>query len=115
MFQTNEDNFGNISFTCQHGPTECQANKIHACAIMHLPSTKLQVKYISCMIANNIYPQEIGEKCARELSVNWDSILECSQSKKGDLLLKNHGERTSAVRPKITFIPTVLLDEVNGL
>lgn len=112
--KTNEDNFGNLSFSCQHGPTECQANKIHACAIMLLPETKLQVKYISCMISNNIYPHQIGERCARELSINWDSILECSQSKKGDMLLKRHGDKTLAVRPKITFIPTVHLDELIG-
>jgi hypothetical protein len=30
----------------------------------------------------------------------------------GDELLKHHGEATNALHPRVSFIPTVLLDQV---
>lgn len=38
------------------------------------------------------------------------SIQQCFEGKHGDELLKINGELTHAVRPKISFIPTVTLD-----
>ena len=37
-------------------------------------------------------------------------IQQCFESKQGNELLKANGEQTHALRPKISFIPTVTLD-----
>ncbi|KRT83745.1 hypothetical protein AMK59_3384, partial [Oryctes borbonicus] len=75
------ENDGKITFTCQHGPTECQANKIHACVIDILPEQRMQLKYISCMIYDNIVPLEALERCGKELGVDYNPIADCSNSK----------------------------------
>lgn len=100
-----------LSFSCQHGPTECQANKIHACAIEYTKHDPfIQVKYIACMINDNYNPVYAGKKCASEVGVIYSPISNCSESNMGSLLLKANGERTKALRPKVVFIPTVELD-----
>lgn len=49
-------------FTCQHGPLECQANKIHACAIAKVTQPDILLKYTTCMISDNMNPEKIGEE-----------------------------------------------------
>lgn len=52
-------------------------------------------------------------QCFDEHKVNPDYlplIQECFEGRHGDELLKINGEQTHAVRPKISFIPTVTLD-----
>lgn len=100
-----------LSFSCQHGPTECLANKIHACAIKYTAQEpSVQLKYIACMINDNYDPEYAGEKCATEVQVDYSSIANCSVSNMGDLLLKESGERTKALQPRAAFIPTVQLN-----
>ncbi|KAL0278933.1 UNVERIFIED_CONTAM: hypothetical protein PYX00_000610 [Menopon gallinae] len=111
--QTVEDSFGNISFSCQHGPVECQANKIHACAIEYIRDMRLLLRYISCMISNNVNPEYIAEECARYIMVEVAPILQCSRTKEGSELLKNYGEKTHDLSPAISFVPTVLLNDVS--
>lgn len=101
---------GTYSFTCQHGPVECQGNIIHSCAVSLVADKSLLVKYVGCMIANNINPEEIGASCAADLGIAWDPILECSQSTQGPELLKVHGDSTNALNPALTFVPTITLD-----
>ncbi|KAB0801136.1 hypothetical protein PPYR_05490 [Photinus pyralis] len=102
---------GVITFKCQHAAVECVANKVHACSILHVKDQGLQLKYLSCMIKDNMLPHEIGEKCAKQLGIAYDPISECAHSDQSSLLLKEYGIRTDAVKPAITFIPTIELDD----
>jgi len=101
---------GEITFQCQHAATECLANKIHACGLAQIADPSVQLKYVACMINDNMIPHEIGERCAQELGLIYDPISECANGEKGSLLLKGHGIRTHAVNPSISFIPTIELD-----
>lgn len=108
---TKQDN-QEFTFSCQHGPTECLANKIHACAIKFITHDHLlQLRYIACMINDNYNPELAGKKCASELHVDYSPINNCSVSNVGSVLLKGYGERTKALEPGVTYIPTV---ELNG-
>jgi hypothetical protein len=44
--------------------------------------------------------------------VRWKLVAECAAGMEGDELLKHHGEATNALYPRVSFIPTVLLDQV---
>ncbi|KAF5294735.1 hypothetical protein FQA39_LY00219 [Lamprigera yunnana] len=101
---------GVITFKCQHANLECVANKVHACSLLHIKNQHLQLQYISCMIKDNMIPFEIGEKCAKNLGIVYDPILDCAKSDQSSLLLKEYGIRTQEVQPKITFIPTIQLN-----
>ena len=51
------DSNGNISFTCQHGPRECDGNKIMACALDHLKDDPdLQALMMTCMMSESDPP-----------------------------------------------------------
>lgn len=53
---------GKIEFTCQHDSVECFANKIHSCAIDNVKEPFLLLKYIACMITDNLIPDDAGDK-----------------------------------------------------
>lgn len=104
---------GSLSFDCQHGPVECQANRVHACTIEAIrdPATRLNV--IACMIRDNMLPKEAFNRCAKEFNIDdidAQKIRECEDSPHSAELLKMYGEQTNALRPRISFIPTITLD-----
>jgi hypothetical protein len=44
--------------------------------------------------------------------VRWKLIAECAAGMEGDELLKRHGDTTNALHPRVSFVPTILLDQV---
>lgn len=98
------------SFFCQHGPAECMGNMVHACAIKHIKDQHKLAEYVKCMIYDNYEPKSAGKKCAGKLDVNWSKIQECTDGKEGGELLAMHGDDTHSMRPKLSFVPTILLD-----
>ncbi|XP_035726521.1 gamma-interferon-inducible lysosomal thiol reductase-like isoform X2 [Vespa mandarinia] len=98
-------------FKCQHGPIECQGNIIHACAIDLIKDQSLLLNYLSCMIKNNIDPENIMEICAQKMNVDSNVISKCYSGAKGKELLAKYGELTSALKPRISFIPTISLND----
>lgn len=59
---TTFDDNTDIIFKCQHGATECLANKIHACALNQVSDPELRLNYVACMIKDNLIPHDIGRK-----------------------------------------------------
>lgn len=99
-----------LRFSCQHGPVECQGNIWHACAAKYIGSPDTRLDYIKCMINDNYNPYRAALRCSREVTVDWPAISVCAQGKEGLLLHSLAGQRTHALRPKVTFIPTIELD-----
>ncbi|XP_034952131.1 gamma-interferon-inducible lysosomal thiol reductase-like [Chelonus insularis] len=97
-------------FTCQHGPRECEANMIHACAIDIIKNPTVQVNFIACMIEHNLWPINITRNCAEKMHLDADSILNCTKSSRGPELLAKYGRMTQSLNPPVSFIPTVTLN-----
>eukprot|EP00088_Acartia_fossae_P002795 TRINITY_DN11163_c0_g1_i2.p1 TRINITY_DN11163_c0_g1~~TRINITY_DN11163_c0_g1_i2.p1 ORF type:complete len:230 (-),score=-4.80 TRINITY_DN11163_c0_g1_i2:142-831(-) len=98
------------TFRCQHGPRECEGNKVHCCANNHIEDPNIKFQYIRCMMEDNYNPTNAAKRCAREYSeVNVDRILKCAEGKEGDELLAHAGQLNSKLRPKMTFVPTIEL------
>lgn len=49
-------------------------------------------------------------QCAREFTIDVETIQKCYNSPHGKELLKIAGEATKALRPAVSFIPTITLD-----
>lgn len=105
---------GSLEFDCQHGPIECDANIIHACVIEAVHDAKTRLDMVACMIRDNMIPKDAFYRCAKEYSVEIESIQKCYMSPHGAELLKLHGEATHALRPAVSFIPTITLDGQQG-
>jgi len=98
-------------FTCQHGPIECDANMIHACAIDIIKEPSVQLDFLACMIKNNLNPTNITKVCAERMRLDAEPILNCFKDSRGKELLAMYGKMTDALRPQVSFIPTVTLDK----
>ncbi|XP_046982048.1 GILT-like protein 1 [Schistocerca americana] len=101
-------------FSCQHGPTECLGNKLHACGIALAESRTLQVSYAACMMSNYTDVESASEKCAGELGLPFPTISDCANGQAGNELLRAYGNVTSDLSPALTFVPTVTLNGLRG-
>ncbi|KFB53718.1 AGAP009747-PA-like protein [Anopheles sinensis] len=101
---------GSLLFDCQHGPIECEGNIIHACVVEAVHDPHKQLAMVACMIRDNLIPRDAFIGCAKQHGVEIESIQKCYDSPHGEELLKIHGEATHALRPAVSFIPTVTLD-----
>lgn len=106
--KTNPD--GSLAFDCQHGPIECEGNIIHACVVEAVHDPRKKLAMVACMIRDNFIPRDAFISCAKQHGVDIESIQKCYDSPHGAELLKIHGEATHALRPAVSFIPTVTLD-----
>lgn len=102
---------GRWTFTCQHGPKECDYNKIHACAIKLLKQDSKIYRFISCLMKDKNETLHLS-KCATMYKVNLEKINKCRLSKIGDRLLSKLGNRTDSFRPKLKWVPTVAFNDV---
>lgn len=113
-FQTTINPDGSLSFDCQHGAVECEANIYHACAIEAIQEPKVLLDMVACMIKDNYRAKEAMISCAKANRIDYEPIQKCVDSPHGAELLKLHGEATHALRPTMTFVPTVTLDGFQG-
>lgn len=112
---TTDEGNNNYSFECQHGLTECQGNMYHACAAEAIEDPLVRLEVVTCMIQNNRKPKDALHRCAKQHNLeNLDLIQKCFDSNHGAELLKINGDATHALRPAVTFIPTITLDGSQG-
>uniref|UniRef100_A0A336LZ83 CSON004807 protein n=1 Tax=Culicoides sonorensis TaxID=179676 RepID=A0A336LZ83_CULSO len=99
---------GSKMFHCQHGPDECQINKIMACALHFMELNKKnqssQVELIGCMMSDPLK----WMKCVRDMS--FDKVDECSNSTLGqNLQIKNHKLQNKVVGGFPQGVPLVMV------
>ncbi|KAF4527255.1 hypothetical protein B566_EDAN006974, partial [Ephemera danica] len=94
------------TFQCQHGPRECRGNMMMACGIDVLTSPEDRMKWIHCVMTSPS-PNTAGQRCATSLQLDYNPIQTCEQSNRGKQLLATYGDRTHALRPRLSFVPTV--------
>lgn len=104
---------GSLDFECQHGPIECEGNIVHSCTVEVVTDPTTRLNLVACMITDNMLPKDSFHRCAKEYALDETEsrkIIACAESPHGKELLKVYGEQTAALRPRVSFIPTVLLD-----
>lgn len=87
---------------------------IHACSIDVIKDSSVQLQFVGCMIENNIDPIRIMNTCAERVSVDLESIKKCLNAGRGKELLAKYGEMTNSLVPRVSFIPTIILDGVSN-
>jgi len=106
---------GTYRFECQHGPAECLANIYHSCAIEIIDNVLTELEIVACMIQDNMRPKEAFLKCTTTLGKRYiDLIQACVDGQQGQKLLKANGDSTSALKPPVSFIPTITLNDSQG-
>ncbi|CAH1394897.1 unnamed protein product [Nezara viridula] len=101
-------------YACQHGESECEGNRLHACAIKYIPDQVATIEYISCLdqlesnyltFASSQYPID---ECQDKLPEGvYSKIMSCYNSDEAWELFQNNGKKTTSFFPKGGFIPYV--------
>ncbi|XP_049768735.1 GILT-like protein 1 isoform X1 [Schistocerca cancellata] len=101
-------------FACQHGPSECLGNRLHACGTALAASRTLQISYAACLISDYTDVQAAAQECADELGLPFSTISECANGTAGSELMRAYGNTTKDLSPPLTSVPTVTLNGNRG-
>ncbi|XP_043686110.1 gamma-interferon-inducible lysosomal thiol reductase-like [Vespula pensylvanica] len=118
--QTRNAETGRWHFSCQHGSSECLGNKAQACGIHAIESDyqkneqQDQIVYLIGCTMSDQYPPSAVETCAKDYlkEETQKRISECINSSLADDLLAANGDKTWALKPQLSFVPTIILNGV---
>lgn len=96
---------------CQHGPAECEGNRIMLCGMKAAKSWRKWFPVSVCMSAHDGTPREAFADCLNGTSIDADAVLACADGIEGEILHTKAGNRTLALQPPHEFTPWVT---VNG-
>ncbi|XP_075980844.1 uncharacterized protein LOC142979636 [Anticarsia gemmatalis] len=111
---TTHNTRGYYTFECQHGPKECYANRVHACAIDVLQNTTRSINFLGCLMqytsyhGNYDYFVSVLTTCSFTENVNISEIGMCVNSPRGAIVLKQYGDETHELEP--SYVPYIVLD-----
>ncbi|XP_055698816.1 GILT-like protein 1 [Phlebotomus papatasi] len=104
-------NGNTVEFTCQHGPAECEGNRLQSCVLHQIPNQPAeQLNFVACQM--NFQAEPTGEVCATSSDVDWQSVQQCYQSSLGTQLQLDAEVRTNGVLPLTNFVPTIVYNNV---
>ncbi|XP_074038841.1 GILT-like protein 1 isoform X2 [Leptinotarsa decemlineata] len=104
-------NNGSYEFSCQHGPSECKGNKLQSCILAHNDDQLKQVQFVNCIMRRRSRSSSSTVKgCARQYHLDVENFDSCSKGSEGDRLLAGMGDKTLALDPSISFVPTIIFD-----
>jgi len=106
--QTKQAN-GSYAFKCQHGPNECQANIIMACAMHFHAKASAYVPFVACMEASSA-PVDAGSKCAKAAGFDYSEINACAGSALGNSLMHTIADATEGLSPAHQWTPWVVMN-----
>jgi interferon gamma-inducible protein 30 len=98
-----------VSFTCQHGESECQGNIIATCAIDLYPQIQ-SIPFAICLDTPSKNWRSIGQRCAEAFDLDWNAIEQCTNSETGHRAQYYTALATKAAGVK--SVPTLYVDGI---
>ena len=112
--ETGPDSNGDYSYTCQHGPTECQYNLIESCGLNLIENPMDQFNFINCIENNDDSRSStdydsVLDKCANQADVasQTAAITSCYKGSMGNGYEHAMATKTNALNPAHTYVPYV--------
>jgi len=107
---------------CQHGPLECQFNKVLSCAMAAYPMQDDWFPFVECLEGAIIEASKSGSKipdvittasaCAVHAGIVSRKLIDCYNGELGKALQSVARERTESLKPDHEWVPWVV---VNGV
>ncbi|KAL7740148.1 hypothetical protein ACLKA6_003865 [Drosophila palustris] len=94
-------------FHCQHGPAECEGNRLQSCVISSTNNQANQVKFVICQMFASDYAN--ADKCASDAGLLTD-VEHCMKTETGTKLQLQAELVTNRYRP--SFVPTIVYNHV---
>ncbi|XP_001359370.2 GILT-like protein 1 isoform X2 [Drosophila pseudoobscura] len=98
---------GGAIFHCQHGPAECEGNRVQSCVISSTANQSAQVKFVVCQMF--ALDSSRADQCASEAGLLTD-VDHCADSETGTKLQLQAELVTKSYQP--SFIPTIVYNGV---
>ncbi|XP_055904291.1 GILT-like protein 1 [Eupeodes corollae] len=92
-------------FFCQHGPAECEGNRMQSCVLDQTSNQDAQVKFAVCQMSGQY--DSSSQYCAQLAGLSGD-ITECMNSDLGTVLQLEAEKITKIYDP--SFVPTIVYD-----
>ncbi|CAF0890478.1 unnamed protein product [Rotaria sordida] len=97
-------------FYCQHGVDECYGNLIHTCVIAFYPDTRQHMPFIYCMDSTFGDIETVARQCAKNASIDFDKVANCTNSPMGNQLQHVYAVQTENTKPAQASVPFVTLN-----
>eukprot|EP00242_Pyramimonas_sp_CCMP2087_P004914 CAMPEP_0198214690 /NCGR_PEP_ID=MMETSP1445-20131203/43233_1 /TAXON_ID=36898 /ORGANISM="Pyramimonas sp., Strain CCMP2087" /LENGTH=249 /DNA_ID=CAMNT_0043889977 /DNA_START=17 /DNA_END=763 /DNA_ORIENTATION=+ len=99
---------------CQHGPGECEGNRVEACAIHLHPDQHVWFPFVNCFEENfpenREFAARTAEKCAKLANISALDVQTCAQGPLGVELAEQMTKQTAGLDPPHQFVPWVVID-----
>ena len=114
--ETGPDANGQYSFTCQHGPTECQYNFIESCGLNLIENPLTSFNFVNC-IENNDDSRStdqdydsVVDTCTAQAGCASQSaqIKACYKGTQGNAYEHTMAVMTNSLNPAHTYVPYVV-------
>ncbi|XP_068248936.1 gamma-interferon-inducible lysosomal thiol reductase-like isoform X1 [Palaemon carinicauda] len=96
---------------CQHGPAECQGNKLLTCAKKYVEADDDFIAFSHCVM-DEYTALKAGPGCANRIGIDYTVLDACVQNGEGDRLLYDLSLKQSALLPPLNHVPWILIDDV---
>ncbi|ALC45343.1 CG9427 [Drosophila busckii] len=106
-FGKSASQFNGALFVCQHGPAECEGNRLQGCVISSTNNQAAQVKFVVCQMFASDYAN--AEKCAEQTNLLTD-VEHCMTTETGTKLQLQAEAITKRYQP--SFVPTIVYNHV---
>ncbi|XP_047510340.1 gamma-interferon-inducible lysosomal thiol reductase-like isoform X1 [Pieris napi] len=107
-----EEHDGKVEFKCQHGPTECYGNKLHACALDIIKNHTAALQFNICMMESSQEKEGsddiAADKCGAQMGIDSTPIKSCANGAKGIELLQYYGVESNKIN--YDYVPFVLIN-----
>ena len=122
---------GGYDFECQHGPAECQGNRLHACGLKYSANSTQNLIFARCLMESpdqgamvnsitlllstsscNLTHFSKHFQCASKAGLDFAVLDNCQNSVESQLLHQSHGVETLNLEPKLTFVPWLVFNGV---
>lgn len=100
-----------VQFICQHGPEECEKNKIQTCALNFIGNNQdRQADFMMCTMKITSTSQTFQE-CAQSINLKYDDLEECAKGKLGTKLQLDMKTASLSIIQESGHVPTIVYDE----
>lgn len=103
-----ENENGEVVFRCQHGPGECEGNKLQTCGLNQI-GKKNQDKQTDFMICT-MGSERTFDGCCELLGLDFNDIDECRASNEGTNLQLQVEKETAPVLEKHQHVPLIIFN-----
>lgn len=94
-------------FSCQHGPAECEGNRLQSCVLHQTSNQETQVKYVICQMSGKY--EATSSYCAELVGLS-GHVEECVNTDLGTILQLEAERITQQYSP--SFVPTIIYDGI---